>query len=272
MHDPSPLSRITLDDELALALALADDADLLTARWFRSPTLDVTTKADLTPVTQADREVEEAWRRRLMTERPGHCILGEEFGAGDAAARHDGPVAQWRWVLDPIDGTKNFVRGVPVWASLIGLEHDGVPVVGVVSAPALGRRWWARRGGGAWESGRRIEVSRVAEVADAFFSYDSLVGFDDDDVSRRWIDFARSCGRTRGLGDFWSHVLVAEGAVDVAAEPDVSHWDMSAVQVIVQEAGGRFSDLSGATRPDGGSALSTNGLLHAAALAALARG
>lgn len=272
MPDPGSASRIALDDELALALALADDADLITARWLQTSALEVAVKADLTPVTQADREVEDAWRLRLAAERPGHSILGEEFGAGDAGSGSEGLSGQWRWVLDPIDGTKNFIRGVPVWASLIGLERDGVPVVGVVSAPALSRRWWALRGGGAWESGRRIGVSRVADVADAFFSYDSLVSFDDEAVSRRWIDFARSCGRTRGLGDFWSHVLVAEGAVDVAAEPEVNHWDMSAVQVIVEEAGGHFSDLSGANRPDGGSALSTNGLLHRAALEALAGG
>lgn len=235
-------------------------------RWFGDPKLQVEAKSDLTPVTVADRAVEDAWRERLGRDRPHDDVLGEERGGGQ---RPVGTVAR-RWVLDPIDGTKNYVRGVPVWASLVALEREENPVVGVVSAPALGRRWWASRGGGAWESGRRLRVSTIDRLDDAFFSYDSLDRFDDPAVGARWLAFARSCARSRGLGDFWSHVLVAEGAIDVAAEPEVAHWDVAAVKVIVEEAGGRFSDLSGRPGADGGSAVSSNGFLHEAVLSALA--
>jgi histidinol-phosphatase len=197
-------------------------------------------------------------------------VLGEELGSrvgGDGAAT---------WVLDPIDGTKNFVRGIPVWATCIALQRDGEPVVGVVSAPALGRRWWAGRGEGAFAGdavagGRPIRVSAVADLADAQLGYDSVPGFEAHGLGERFLGLARRCWRTRGLGDFWSHVLVAEGAIDVAVEPEVSIWDVAAVQVIVEEAGGRFTDLGGTARPDGGSAVSTNGLLHHEVLAALRR-
>jgi histidinol-phosphatase len=186
----------------------------------------------------------------------------------------------WRWILDPIDGTKNYVRGIPVWATCIALQHGDEVVVGVVSAPALGRRWWASRGEGAFaapaEAGSAdaalpIRVSAVADLADAQLSYDSVMSFEAYGLGERFLGLARRCWRTRGLGDFWSHVLVAEGAVDVAAEPEVSVWDVAAVQVIVEEAGGRFTDLSGAARPDGGSAVSTNGILHDEVLTALGR-
>jgi len=234
----------------------------------------VSTKPDLTPVTEADRTVEQALRTRITAARPDHGIVGEEFGADESASA-------WRWVLDPIDGTKNYVRGVPVWATCIGLQHDGVGTVGVVSAPALGRRWWAARGHGAFaapaglgavgasDAGQPIRVSAVTDLADAQLSYDSVMSFEAYGLGERFLELARRCWRTRGLGDFWSHVLVAEGAVDVAAEPEVSIWDVAAVQVIVEEAGGRFTDLGGASRPDGGSAVSTNGVLHDEVLAAL---
>ncbi len=232
----------------------------------------VSTKPDLTPVTEADRTVEQALRGRIATERPDHGIVGEEFGADEGRT-------PWRWVLDPIDGTKNYVRGVPIWATCIGLQHHEVGVVGVVSAPALGRRWWAARGHGAFAApagpgpagpGQPIRVSAVTDLADAQLSYDSVMSFEAYGLGERFLDLARRCWRTRGLGDFWSHVLVAEGAVDIAAEAEVSIWDVAAVQVIVEEAGGRFTDLGGASRPDGGSAVSTNGALHDQVLAALA--
>ena len=165
-------------------------------------------------------------------------------------------------MLDPIDGTKNFVRGIPVWGALIALERDGEPAVGVVSAPALGRRWWAARGEGAFADGQRIHVSAVRHLGDAQLSYDSMVGFERCGLGPPALDLERRCWRSRGLGDFWSHVLVAEGAVDVAVEPEVSLWDVAPLLVIVEEAGGRFTDITGAPRADGGSALSTNGLLH----------
>jgi histidinol-phosphatase len=249
---------------------LADVADGMTLARFRADDLVVSTKPDLTPVTDVDRAVEQAIRERLARDRPDHGVLGEEMGS------HVGAEGSLRWVLDPIDGTKNFVRGIPVWATCIALQRDGEPVVGVVSAPALGRRWWAGRGegafaGDAFAGGQRIRVSAVADLADAQLSYDSVPGFEAHGLGERFLGLARRCWRTRGLGDFWSHVLVAEGAIDVAVEPEVSIWDVAAVQVIVEEAGGRFTDLGGAARPDGGSAVSTNGLLHDDVLAALRR-
>jgi len=237
---------------------------VLTLARFRDRALVVSTKPDLTPVTEADRAVERALRTRIARARPGHGIVGEEEpdrGAG----------AEWRWILDPIDGTKNYLRGIPVWATCIALQRRGTAMVGVVSAPALGRRWWASLGGGAFADGEPIRVSAVAELAAAHLSYDSVVGFEAHGLGERFLELARRCRRTRGLGDFWSHVLVAEGAVDVAVEPEVSVWDVAAVQLIVEEAGGRFTDLGGTPRPDGGSAVSTNGHLHAEVLAALAR-
>ena len=241
-------------DDLSLALELADLADSITLRRFRAVDLAVETKPDMTPVTEADRAVEEALRQRLRKERPRHAVVGEEFGAeGDAASR---------WIIDPIDGTKNYMRGIPVYGSLIALQHDGRTAVGVASAPALGRRWWAARGHGAFADGQRIRVSGISRLEDAQLCYGSISRFEDRGLGERFLGLLRRCWRTRGFGDFWSHVLVAEGSADVAVEADVTLWDLAALQVIIEEAGGRFSDLTGVARPDGGSALSTNGLLH----------
>lgn len=248
-------------DDLALALHLADVADEVTMRHFRSAGLVVDTKPDLTPVSAADRETERVLRAALSDARPGDAVVGEEYGVTGDASR--------RWVLDPIDGTKNYVRGAPVWATLIALMDGDVVTTGVVSAPALGRRWWAARGQGAYADGFPISVSRVAEMDDAFLSYSSLEGWETLGRLDGFLDLSRRVWRTRAFGDFWSHVLVAEGVVDIASEPEVSLWDLAAVQVIVEEAGGRFTSLDGEARPDGGSALSSNGLLHDAALAAL---
>jgi len=245
---------------------LADVADGLTLARFRDSALVVSTKPDLTPVTDVDREVERVLRARIAEARPAHGVLGEEFGASNTTGAGAGGT---RWVLDPIDGTKNYVRGIPIWATCIALQHEGVGTVGVVSAPALGRRWWAARGEGAFSTDGPIRVSAVADLADAQLSYDSVPGFEDHGLGERFLALARRCWRTRGLGDFWSHVLVAEGAVDIAVEPEISVWDVAAVQVIVEEAGGRFTDLSGRARSDGGSAVSTNGRLHDDVLAAL---
>lgn len=240
-------------------------ADAITVPRFRATDLVVSTKPDLTPVSDADRAAESAIRARLEEERPGDSVLGEEFGSTDGSGGSGGPAGSGgarRWILDPLDGTKNYVRGIPVWGSLISLEEDGVPVVGVVSAPALGRRWWAARGHGAWADGGRIRVSAVSDLADAQLSTDSIVEFDAYGLTQAALTLERRCWRSRGLGDFWSHTLVAEGAVDVALEPAVEHWDVSPLLVLVEEAGGRFSDLRGRRRPDGGSVLTTNGLLH----------
>jgi histidinol-phosphatase len=252
--DPAP--------DLAFALALADLADEVTLRRFRT-SLAVESKPDLTPVTEADRETERLLRARIERDRPGDAVVGEEYGATPGASTR-------RWVLDPVDGTKNYVRGVPVWATLIALQDDTRGVVGVVSAPALGRRWWAARGQGAYAGGSPIHVSAVSDLGDAQFSYSSLAGWEKQRRLTGFLDLTRKCWRTRGFGDFWSHMLVAEGAAEIAAEPEVSLWDLAALQVIVEEAGGRFTDLDGNATPEGGSAVSSNGLLHDTALRHLA--
>ena len=247
------------DDDLRFAHVLADAADDITTRRFRALNLQVETKPDLTPVTDADRAAEESLRNVLRRSRPRDAVLGEEFGRSGHGPRC--------WVIDPIDGTKNFVRGVPVWATLIGLMDGDEVVVGVVSAPALSRRWWAAAGSGAW-TGRsltkatRCAVSGVGELGDASLSYSSLGGWEERGRLDGFLGLTRSVWRSRAYGDFWSHVLVAEGAVDVSAEPEVSLWDIAALQVIVEEAGGRFTDIDGNHTPDGGSILCTNGRLH----------
>jgi histidinol-phosphatase len=247
--------------DLTFALELADLADAITTERFQADDLAVETKPDLSPVTEADRAVEQALRKRIGEERPGHSVVGEEFGADQPGAA--------RWILDPIDGTKNYVRGLPVWASLIALERDGRVDVGVVSAPALHRRWWAARGQGSFVNARRIHVSGIADLGDAVMSYASLTSWEQHGMGEEFLNLARACWRTRGFGDFWSHMLVAEGAADLAVEPEVEVWDLAAPQVIVEEAGGRFTNLDGIPTPAGGSVVSSNGLLHDRVLATL---
>lgn len=255
------------DEDLRLAHVLADAADDITTRRFRALDLRVNTKPDLTPVTDADRATEESLRNVLRRARPRDAVIGEEFGQTGIGPR--------RWIVDPIDGTKNYVRGVPVWATLIALMMGDEVVVGLVSAPGLSRRWWAARGGGSW-SGRgltkaaRCRVSAVTQLEDASFSYSSVGGWERQGRLDGFLGLSRSVWRTRAYGDFWSHVLVAEGAVDIAAEPDVNLWDLAALQVIIEEAGGTFTDLNGSPGPEGGSVLCTNGHLHEEALARLA--
>jgi histidinol-phosphatase len=250
-----------VNPDLALALHLADAADAITLERFRAQDLEVSSKPDLTPVSDADLAVEEALRTLLAAERPDDAILGEEHGVTGTGPR--------QWVIDPIDGTKNFVRGAPVWASLIALLVDGRVEVGVVSAPALGRRWWAARGEGAFADGTPIRVSSVGTLSDAFLSYSSLTGWADAGRLDGVLRLSETVWRTRAFGDFWSHVLVAEGAVDASFEPEVSLWDLAPLQVIVEEAGGRFTSLDGEARPDGGSVVCSNGLLHDEVLAEL---
>lgn len=263
-------------DDLALALLCADDADALTTQRFGALDLHVETKPDATPVSDADRAAEVLIRARVGEHRPDDAVLGEEQGLTPGTGTGHGTPAR-RWVLDPIDGTKNFIRGVPVWGSLIALEVDDEVTVGVVSAPALGRRWWAARGQGAWTSAygsepRRLQVSAVADLADAFFAYSSLEGWREHGRLDGFLDLGHSVWRTRAYGDFWSHMLVAEGGCDVSAEPEVSHWDIAALQVIVEEAGGRFTDIDGARTCDGASIICSNGLLHDEAVRRLAKG
>jgi histidinol-phosphatase len=252
--------------DLQLALVAADLADRITLGAFRRPSLAVETKADESPVTEADRAAEAAIRQLLGQERPDDAVLGEEMGSAGGSAR--------RWVIDPIDGTVNFVRGIPVWATLIGLEVDGTMTVGVVSAPALGRRWWAERGNGSFAGapghpGERIRVSEIARLADSTISSGSLVDYPEP---ARFLALAANIKRERGFGDFWSHMLVAEGALEVGLDPVVAIWDVAALQVIVEEAGGKFTDFSGQTRTDGGSAVTSNGLVHEEVVALLSGG
>ncbi len=257
------------DDDLALAHELADLADAISLERFLAVDLVVDTKPDLSPVSDADRAVEHALRRALATRRPSDGVLGEEEGESGSGPR--------RWILDPIDGTKNFVRGVPVWATLIALQDEGQVGVGLVSAPALGRRWWAADGGGAHTGGalagaRQLRVSGVGRLEDSSVAYSSLTGWEEQGRLPGLLQLSRQVWRTRAYGDFWSHLLVAEGAVDAAFEPEVSVWDLAPLQVILEEAGGRFTDLAGVARVDGGSAVSTNGLLHEQVLQALQPG
>ncbi|MEU8267642.1 histidinol-phosphatase [Sphaerisporangium sp. NPDC049002] len=247
-------------DDLRLAHMMADSADDLTMRRFKAVDLRVDTKPDLTPVSDADRAVEDAIRGTLRRARPRDAVVGEETGKTSGYGSRC-------WVVDPIDGTKNYVRGVPVWATLIALMEHGRVVVGVVSAPALSRRWWAARDGGAW-TGRsltkasRCNVSSVSRLQDASFSYSSLGGWEERGRLDAFVDLTRTVWRTRAYGDFWSHVMVAEGAVDISAEPELSAWDMAALTVIVEEAGGVWTDLSGSADVDGGSIVCANPLLH----------
>ncbi len=247
--------------DLQLAMLAADTADAVTLEAFRRSSLAVELKADDTPVSEADRAAEAAIRQLLERERPEDAILGEEMGGGEMGGAGG---SSRRWVLDPIDGTANFVRGVPVWATLIGLEVDGAMKVGVVSAPALGRRWWAERGNGAFagppgKSGEPIKVSDISQLADATISSGCVGDFPD---RMKFLGLISKVKRDRGFGDFWSHMLVAEGACEVGLDPVVAIWDVAALRVIVEEAGGKFTDFSGTARLDGGSAVSSNGLVH----------
>ena len=255
-------------DDLALAHGLADIADAISRSRFGALNLRVTTKPDLTPVSDADTAVESALREAIAAARPDDNIIGEEFGtgAGGAGGRC--------WIVDPIDATKNFIRGVPIWGTLIALVEDGIPVVGVVSAPALGRRWWASAGSGAYAgpdaaTGTRIHVSGVSELADASFSFSSLTGWDKIGRLDAILDLTRRVWRHRAYGDFFGYMLVAEGAVDIMVEPELSLWDIAALIPIVTEAGGTFTGLDGRPGPDVGSGIATNGTLHEEILSCL---
>ena len=273
-------SSIDLQDDLALAHALADLADAITLDRYQAQDLVITNKPDNTPVTDADRAVETAIREALATHRQTDGLVGEEFGSDKGTSGR-------YWVIDPIDGTKNFMRGVPTWATLIALvsvDASGFEevVVGIASAPALARRWSATKGHGAFvrfnagnlddlsedldsvSQEKKISVSKVAQLSDASISYSDFVGWGD-----RLEPFQKMLAhawRTRGIGDFWSHMLVAEGAVDVAIEPSLAVWDMAALDIIVREAGGTFTNTAGQSGPFGGSGVSTNGVLHNAVI------
>ncbi|HNV10912.1 MAG TPA: inositol monophosphatase family protein [Propionibacteriaceae bacterium] len=260
------MSPTSYTDDLRLAHLLADNADSITMNRFKALDLRVSMKPDMTHVTEADTAVEEGVRKTLAKARPRDAVHGEEMADTGWGPR--------RWVIDPIDGTANFVRGVPVWATLIGLMVEDRVVAGCVSAPALGRRWWAAEGSGAF-TGRsilnptQIRTSAVDDVANSSFSYSSVDGWMTSGRGQNFVNLLRSCWRTRAYGDFWSYMLVAEGAVDVAAEPELALHDMAALDVIVREAGGRFTNLDGAPGPHGPGAICTNGLLHDRVVSAL---
>jgi histidinol-phosphatase len=262
---PSPGSPSYADD-LALALRLADAADEASLARFDAPDLDVRTKDDHSPVTEADLATERAIRDILSSERAGDGVFGEEFGHTGAGAR--------QWIIDPIDGTANYLKGIPMWATLIALVVDGVPQVGVVSQPAIGRRWWGATGLGAWTnttdgSPRRISVSGVDDIAAASVSFQSIGQWDDAGRLDDLVRLSRAVWRDRGYGDAWPYMLLAEGRLELVAEFDVKEYDVAAHVPIVREAGGRFTDIAGADAIDTRSALATNGVLHDAFLALL---
>lgn len=246
--------------DLKFALELADEADRITLSRYRAQDLFVETKPDNTPVTEADKATENMLREKISAAFPHDGILGEEFGFENSSSSRV-------WVLDPIDGTKNYLRGVPVWATLISLVIDDEPVVGVVSSPALGRRWWAEAGGGAFTKDvdgtvRSISVSGVKNLADASFSYSDEVDWEIHGSGNGFENIKNAVWRTRAYGDFWSHLLVAEGAIDIAAEPELKKWDMAANNAIVKEAGGKVTGFAGGPAFDELCAVTTNGLLH----------
>ena len=266
-------SAFSRESDLALALQLADAADEISMSRYQALDLVVTNKPDNTPVTDADRATEKALREILSIERPDDGLLGEEFG--DASTD-----AQRYWVIDPIDGTKNFMRGVPSWSTLIALierKNDGSEeiIIGVVSAPALFRRWHAGKGMGAFASlnstnVKKIHVSGISKLEDASVTYSDFNAW--GEMLPNFRHLVETCNRSRGFGDFWSHMLVAEGAAEIALEIGVALWDMAAISIIVTEAGGRFSSVSGIDGPGHGSGLSTNGVIHQEVLAALNKG
>lgn len=261
-----------ISSDLRLARELADLADTIALPAFRARDFGVYVKEDRTHVTDADRAVERALRDRLAQARPSDGIYGEEYGSQGSSKR--------QWIIDPIDGTANFLRGVPIWATLIALVIDGVPEVGVVSAPALNRRWWGASGHGAYidddlsdtntATDRRIQVSGVDSLAESLLIYNSLKGWDDAGRSEQLLKLSRQVWRTRAVGDFWAYLLVAEGAAEIAGEFDLQPYDIAAIEPIIREAGGRFTSVDGEPGPWHGSALATNGLLHEQAVQAFA--
>lgn len=253
--------------DLDLALELADIADSISLTRFTAQDLQIETKPDLTPVTDADKSVEQALKNYLSEAAPNDALIGEEFGSTGASSR--------KWIIDPIDGTANFMRGVPVWATLIALSIDGKPTVGVVSAPALGKRWWAAPGVGSFAreidgSIRSLNVSNISDLEHSSLSYNSLQMWDRAGKLNQLVELSRKIWRTRAFGDFWSYMLLAEGSLDIVAEHDLKIYDIAALVPIVEQAGGTFSDLSGELTESSSSVLATNGKLHAAAISAFA--
>lgn len=256
---------MTPADWLPFLLEIADRADRIALHHFRRPRLRVSAKPDQSPVSEADLAIEAEARALVAAQYPGLGILGEEAGASPGTGTAI-------LVLDPIDGTRNFVRGIPVFATLLAIEDAGEVVAGVVSAPALGQRWRAARGGGAWCGGRRLAVSTTARLSDAMVLHGDLSGGEGGGVRPPGLEaLIRGAGRSRGFGDFWQHMVVAEGGAEVAVDPVMNPWDIAAPQIIVEEAGGRATTLGGARSIRGGSLVTSNGLLHEEARQTLSR-
>ncbi len=252
-----------LTSDLELALRIADAADAVTMSRFDAADLSVETKADASPVTEADLAAERAIRELLASERPADGVFGEEFGTSGDASR--------QWIIDPIDGTANYLKGIPMWTTLIALAIDGVPRVGVASQPALGRRWWAATGLGAWTDGdsagpRRLQVSNVSTVAESSISFQSISQWDEVGRADALVRMSRAVWRDRGYGDTWPYMLLAEGRLEFVAEFGVKEYDIAALVPIITEAGGRFTDIDGNDSLSSRSSLATNGLLHHAFL------
>lgn len=250
---------MTFQSDLDLAIELANIADAISLERFRALDLHVENKPDRTPVTDADRSVEQAIKKVLNEQVPNDALIGEEFGNAGAASR--------TWIIDPIDGTANYLRGVPVWATLIALAIDGKPVVSVVSAPALGRRWWAAPEIGAFTkdidgSVREIKVSAVSDLDNSSLSYNNLQLWDQAGMLSQLTSLSRKVWRTRAYGDFWSYMLLAEGALDIVSEHDLKIYDIAALVPIVEQAGGKFSAIEGPLTSETSSVLATNGSLH----------
>jgi histidinol-phosphatase len=250
---------MTYQADLDLALELADIADAISLERFRALDLHVESKPDRSPVTDADRSVEQAIKNVLAAKAPQDALIGEEYGNTGSASR--------TWIIDPIDGTANYLRGVPVWATLIALAIDGKPVVSVVSAPALGKRWWAAPGLGAFAreidgSIRELKVSAIGDLENASLSYNNLQLWDQTGKLAELTELSRKIWRTRAYGDFWSYMLLAEGSIDIVAEHDLKIYDIAALVPIVEQAGGKFTALEGPLTPQSSSVLATNGKLH----------
>jgi histidinol-phosphatase len=263
--DPSD-GRAEFEADLALALRLADAADAASMQRFDAADLDIRLKADASHVTEADLATEKSIRDILSAERPADGVFGEEYGYSGAGPR--------QWIIDPIDGTANYLRGIPMWATLIALAVDGVPHVGVVSQPALGRRWWAATGLGAWTNDtdgtpRRLAVSNLDDIARSSISFQSIAQWDEVGRADDLLRLTRAVWRDRGYGDAWPYMLLAEGRLEMVAEFDVKEYDIAAHVPIIREAGGRFTDIDGDDQIDTRSSLATNGVLHEAFLALL---
>lgn len=244
-----------LEKELQFVLNLCDEIDQYTLSSFEKREFSVMTKADLSPVTEIDQETERRIRTAIEKEFPEDSIEGEEYGIESNQSSRS-------WIIDPIDGTKNYLRGIPVWGTLIALCVDGQPVLGVVSAPSLHRRWWASKGNGAYVNSKKITVSKIDELSMVEASYGNIIQFKNAGLPGALDRMVESFGRVRALGDFWSHMLVAEGVMECGIDPVCEAWDVGPIKIIVEEAGGTFTSIKGEDTIYGKSGVSSNGILH----------